>query len=70
MGTLRDLLESEGMNRHEFIEAYTLESCVPGICTNADCDNVEYYEPDQTEGWCSCCDTTTVKSGLVMLGVI
>lgn len=70
MGTLKDLLEAEGMTRSEFLEEYALESCVPGICTNSGCDCIEHYEPDQTEGWCDCCETNTIKSGLVMMGVI
>lgn len=70
MSKIKDLLSAEGMETAGFIEAYSLESCVPAICMNVDCDETYEYEPDQTHGWCEVCETNTVKSGLVLLGVV
>ena len=71
MSKLNDLLESEGFEDEiEFAETYVLESIVPGICMNPACSNVYEYEPDQNEGWCDCCASNTVKSGLILAGMI
>ena len=47
-----------------------LDSVVPGICKNEDCDATYDYEPDQEKGWCGECDTQTVVSILILMGVI
>lgn len=70
MGTLNMLLNNEGLTRDEFIEQFALEDVVPGICTNPNCEEIYQYEPDQDEGYCESCGTNSVKSGLIMLGVI
>ena len=71
MSKLNDLLESEGFDDEiEFAETYVLESIVPGICMNHSCSNVYEYEPDQDKGWCDCCASNTVKSGLILAGMI
>ncbi len=70
MGTLHNLLANEGMTRDEFLEEYCLEDIVPGICTNPNCEEIYQYEPDQDQGYCERCCTQSVKSGLIMLGVI
>lgn len=70
MSKLADLLDLEAMSEEDFLMAYTLESVVPGICMNKDCDATYEYEPDQTKGWCEVCETNSVKSGLVLIGVI
>ena len=49
---------------------YIPESIVPGICMNFSCSNVYEYEPDQDKGWCDCCASNTVKSGLILAGLI
>ncbi len=54
----------------EFIEEYALEDIVPGICMNPDCDFTANYEPDQREGWCEECGTGSVRSGLILAGII
>jgi hypothetical protein len=54
----------------EFIEEYALEDVVPGICMNPDCDFTADYEPDQREGWCEECHTGSVRSGLILAGII
>jgi hypothetical protein len=37
---------------------------------NPSCSNVYEYEPDQDKGWCDCCASNTVKSGLILAGMI
>ena len=67
---LEALLEDQGMSSDEFLQEFALESIVPGICMNPDCDATYDYEPDQNRGWCDECETNTVRSGLLLLGVI
>jgi hypothetical protein len=68
---LQKLLELEGFSDDlEFGERYVYESTVPGICMNPNCDAIFEYEPDQNEGWCDECETHTVKSGLILMGII
>jgi len=70
MSKLHSLLTEYDMDRDDFLEEYALNEVVPGICMNVLCDNTEEYEPDQDRGWCSRCRTQSVKSGLILLGVI
>jgi hypothetical protein len=66
-----DLLAREwGMKTGEFIEEYALDDVVPGICLNPDCDYTTEVEPDQRQGWCEVCGTTSVRSGIVLAGLI
>jgi hypothetical protein len=67
---LKTLLEIEGLTLEDFLEQYALESCVPAICMNKNCDAVYEYEPDQDRGYCEECETNSVKSGLILLGII
>lgn len=64
------LAEQWGMTENEFVRAYALESVVPGICMADDCDYSTDVEPDQMEGWCAECDAQSVKSGLVLAGMV
>ena len=59
-----------GLTVASFIEDYALEDVVPGICMERNCDYTSEYEPDQREGWCEECGKPTVKSGLVLAGII
>jgi len=52
------------------LEANIIDSVCPAICVNADCDYTTEMEPDQDRGWCEECGTNTVKSALVLAGVI
>lgn len=54
----------------ELLEEYGADSLMPGICMNEGCECVTECELDQREGWCGACGTTTVKSALVLAGVI
>jgi hypothetical protein len=67
---LEELAESEGLSVDEMFESYGADSVVPGICTNEGCSFTAEYEPDQDEGWCDQCQTTTVASALVLSGVL
>lgn len=66
-----DLLAREwGMKVSEFVEEYALDDVAPGICMNPDCDYTTEVEPDQREGWCEECGTRSVRSGVVLAGLI
>jgi hypothetical protein len=49
---------------------FMFSSLVPAICMNERCNQIEEYEPDQDRGWCRNCNTNTVKSILIIEGVI
>jgi hypothetical protein len=59
-----------GMSVNDFIEEYALDDVVPGICMNPECDYTAEVEPDQTEGWCEECESQSVRSGIVLAGLI
>lgn len=65
------LAEIEGFNSIEdLLEAFIIDSVCPGICMNDDCDYTTEVEPDQDRGWCEECETNTVKSAMVIMGII
>lgn len=71
MKKLQDLIESEGFDDLEdFLDAYSFDSLVPGICLNPGCDYTTDVEPDQEQGWCELCETHTVCAGTRLAGVI
>ena len=49
---------------------YILDSLAPAICMNPGCDYTTEMEPDQRAGWCECCETNSVKSLNILLGII
>lgn len=67
---LLDLLEEEGFGEDlaRFLDERGLDSVVPGICWG--CGKIERVEPDQQRGWCSACKRTSVRSALILAGVI
>jgi len=68
---MQELVEQEGYeDEMEMLEARGLDSCVPVICMNKGCDYTADMEPDQDAGWCEMCDTNTVKSMLMIAGLI
>jgi len=68
---LAKLLEIEGYDSlEEMADAVFSDSVSPGICTNDDCDFTTEVEPDQDRGWCDECSTNTVKSALMLTGLI
>jgi hypothetical protein len=54
----------------QMLEDATFDSVAPGICSNPGCDYSTEVEPDQDRGWCEECETQTVQSCLVMMGMI
>ena len=66
--TLLGLYDYE--NTDDFAHHYITDSIVPGICMNDGCEATYDYEPDQTEGWCDECETNSVKSGFILMGII
>lgn len=68
--TLIDLVaEDQGMSVMDMLEKYHTDSVVPGICTR--CRMVhDSCEPDAEENWCDECDAGTVKSILILAGII
>jgi hypothetical protein len=53
----------------ELLETWGDDDRVPGICMNPGCDYTTEYEPYQREGWCGVCETQSVKSLLILLGI-
>ena len=71
MTKLQKLLESEGYtNLTELLTANITDSVCPAICMNEGCNYVCEMEPDQDRGWCEECHTNSMKSALVLAGVI
>ena len=71
MTKLQKLLEIEGYtNRTELLTANIIDSVCPAICMNEGCNYVCEMEPDQDRGWCEECHTNSMKSALVLAGVI
>ena len=54
----------------DFLEDYALDSVVPAICMAPDCDHTVDLEPDQRAGFCEACGRNTMKSGVVIAGMI
>lgn len=54
----------------EMLEHATFDSVVPGICMNEGCDYSTEVEPDQDCGWCEECQWGSVKSCLMLAGII
>ena len=68
---LRRLAEIEGYPSVEaLIEAAAFDSVSPGICITPGCDYTAEVEPDQDRGWCEACGKDTVKSAVVLAGLI
>ena len=71
MSKLERLLEIEGIESKDILASSALlDGACPGICMNKGCDYTTEVEPDQDAGYCENCGTRSVKSGLVLLGII
>ena len=70
MSKLATLALIEGTSIMEMLEQGTFDSVCPGICTNKDCDYTTEVEPDCRGGHCEECGTQTVRSALVLAGMI
>lgn len=51
-----------------FLDEFAMESVVPGICL--DCHEMADVEPDQEAGWCEGCQDGSMRSALILLGII
>ena len=68
---LNTLMDVEGFDSLEhLLEAALFDSVSPAICMNEGCDYTEEMEGDQTAGWCDECNTNSMKSALVLVGVL
>jgi hypothetical protein len=70
MSKIDDLAKIEGLSVEELLTQATFDFVAKGICTNPSCNYTTDVEPDQSEGYCEVCDTNTVKSCLVLEGMI
>jgi len=67
----KKLVELEGYDEDvELIADAVAESVCPAICMNDSCDHTAPIEPDQDRGWCENCGTNSMKSALVLAGMI
>jgi hypothetical protein len=68
---LQKLVEIEGFKDDiSLFEAAVADSVCPAICMNDGCDYTAEMEPDQDRGWCEVCGTNSMKSALVLGGLI
>jgi hypothetical protein len=68
---LARLMEIEGYDDELKLFAAILSDAVsPGICTNSGCDYTTEVEPDQDRGYCEACRSQTVRSALILAGLI
>jgi hypothetical protein len=68
---LAQLCNHEGFDTlDDLLEAASLDSVSPAICVNEGCDYSTDMEPDQDAGHCEICGTQTVKSALILAGLI
>jgi hypothetical protein len=68
---LDELVDAGGFDSlDDLLLAVISDSVSPGICTNPGCHYTTEVEPDQNQGYCEICGTQTVKSALVLAGVI
>jgi len=71
MTKLQKLAEIEGYeNDIDMLLDRGMDSVVPAICMNPGCEYTAGMEPDQDRGFCEECHTNTVKSCMVLAGVI
>ena len=54
----------------ELLDAAVSDSVCPGICVRPSCDYTTEVEPDQRHGYCEVCGTQTVKSCLILAGIM
>lgn len=68
---LAKLIEIEGFKTlDQMLQAVAGDSVCPGICIDPDCNYTVEVEPDQDRGWCEVCGTQTVRSALILAGLI
>ena len=71
MNKLNKLANDWGYNFPEdMMEEYVCDSLHPAICMNKECDYSTEMEPDQDRGWCENCETNTVVSEGMLMGIV
>ena len=70
-GKLAQLIESEGYSSlDDMLAVVASDSVAPGICIRQGCSYTCEVEPDQDAGWCEACSRQSVRSALVLAGII
>lgn len=73
-GKLQTLVKAEGYaSFDDMLPDLVSDSVCPAICCNPEepgCNYIEGMEPDQDAGWCAECGKGTLKSALILGGVI
>jgi hypothetical protein len=67
---LKQLSEIEGVSEEELLEQAAVGGECKGICITDGCSYTTSIEPDQDAGYCEVCGTGTVKSCLVLFGIM
>ena len=67
---LDELAELEGTTVDELLQNSMFDSLVEGICMNDGCNATYAYEADQSKGYCEECRTRSVKSALLLGGIV
>lgn len=71
MSKLDALIKSEGYpSLTELLAAVITDSVCPAICMNDGCSYTCEMEGDQDRGYCEECHTNSMKSALVLAGVV
>jgi hypothetical protein len=65
---LNDLIHLDGRDYDSIMSEGISDGACQSICTR--CGMLHYMEPDQDRGWCDACSDNTVKSALVLGGII
>lgn len=70
MSKADDLARIEGKPIETLVAAASFDGDSKGICINEGCEYTTDVEPDQQHGYCEKCQTNTVKSICVLVGII
>lgn len=72
MATKAEQLAQDWGYEDEFEAAEELitDSVCPGICMNPNCDYSTEVEPDCSSGYCEECDTQSVQSLFIIMGIM
>ena len=68
---LRTLTEDWGYESAlDLMTDYMHEGLYPAICMNKGCNYSTEMEPDQDRGWCENCNTNSLSSAAILMGII
>jgi hypothetical protein len=68
---LETLCNLEGYSTiDDLLEYIAFDSVSPAICMTEGCEYTCEMEPDQDAGWCEVCNQGTMKSALILMGII